>query len=86
MRVGVLEAKNRLSELIEAARRGEEVTITKRGEPTARLVATDAPEDRKARALAALAMMDQTREAILARTGRTFSWEENKSDRDEGRP
>ncbi len=37
MRVGVLEAKNRLSELLEAARRGEEVVITKRGEPVATL-------------------------------------------------
>jgi prevent-host-death family protein len=37
MRVGVLEAKNRLSELLEAAQRGEEVIITKRGEPVATL-------------------------------------------------
>ena len=37
MRVGVLEAKNRLSELLEAAQRGEEVVITKRGEPVATL-------------------------------------------------
>ena len=37
MRVGVLEAKNRLSELLAAAQRGEEVVITKRGEPVATL-------------------------------------------------
>jgi len=37
MRVGVLEAKNRFSELLEAAQRGEEVVITKRGEPVATL-------------------------------------------------
>lgn len=37
MRVGVLEARNRLSELLAAAQRGEEVVITKRGEPVATL-------------------------------------------------
>ena len=35
MRVGVLEAKNRLSVLLETAQRGEEVVFTKRGEPVA---------------------------------------------------
>ena len=87
MNVGVLETKNRLSELIEAVRRGEEVVITNRGEPVAKLVALEeTPEARRARALAALEQMDRNREAILARTGRMFTWEDNKKDRDEGRP
>ncbi len=33
MNVGVLEAKNRLSELLDRAVAGEEVVITRRGEP-----------------------------------------------------
>ncbi len=36
--VGVFEAKNTLSELIERAARGEDVVITRRGEPIVRLV------------------------------------------------
>lgn len=38
MKVNVLEAKNRLSQLIKAAQAGEEVVIANRGEPVARLV------------------------------------------------
>jgi prevent-host-death family protein len=38
MKVNVLEAKNRLSQLIKAAQRGEDVVIANRGEPVARLV------------------------------------------------
>lgn len=33
MKLGVLEAKNRLSELLDRAIGGEEVVITRRGEP-----------------------------------------------------
>jgi prevent-host-death family protein len=36
--VNILEAKNRLSQLIKAARAGEEVVIANRGEPVVRLV------------------------------------------------
>lgn len=39
MQVNILEAKNRLSELIRTAQSGEEVVIANRGEPVARLVA-----------------------------------------------
>jgi prevent-host-death family protein len=38
VQVNILEAKNRLSQLIKAARAGEEVTIANRGEPVVRLV------------------------------------------------
>lgn len=88
MIVGVLEAKNRLSELIEAARRGEEVMITKRGEPAARIVAVgvETAEERRIRALAALAEADRHSQAIFARTGHVSCWEENKKLRDDGRP
>lgn len=39
--VAVFEAKNRFSELIALAERGEEVSITRRGVAVARLVAVD---------------------------------------------
>ncbi len=80
MRVGVLEAKNRLSELLEAAQRGEEVVITKRGEPVATLNAIRkrlSPE-------AAEALMRRVRER-REKLGFTTTWEELKQDRDEGR-
>ncbi len=35
---GVFEAKTRFSELVDQASRGEEVLITRRGQPVARLV------------------------------------------------
>lgn len=39
MQINVLDAKNRLSELLRAARSGEDVVIANRGEPVARLMA-----------------------------------------------
>jgi len=38
VQVNILEAKNRLSQLIKAVHAGEEVVIANRGEPVARLV------------------------------------------------
>ena len=38
MQVNILEAKNRLSQLIRSVQSGEEVVIANRGEPVARLV------------------------------------------------
>lgn len=52
--VGILEARNTLSALIERVERGEEVTITRHGKPVAKLVSTDTDETRKARARAAI--------------------------------
>lgn len=43
--VPVFEAKNRLSELIAAVEHGDQVTITRRGVPVARLVAEPAKQD-----------------------------------------
>ena len=38
--VGLFEAKQRLSELVERARKGESIAITRRGVEVARIVAT----------------------------------------------
>jgi prevent-host-death family protein len=43
MQVNILEAKNRLSQLIKSVQAGEEVVIANRGEPVARLVPANAP-------------------------------------------
>lgn len=42
--VGIFEAKNRLSELVDRAARGEEIVITRRGEQVARLMPPRVPE------------------------------------------
>jgi prevent-host-death family protein len=42
--VGIFEAKNRLSELVERAARGEEIAITRRGVEVARLMAPVRPD------------------------------------------
>ena len=80
MRVGVLEAKNRLSELLEAAQRGEEVVITKRGEPVATLNAIRkrlSPDE-------AEALMTRVRERRES-FGFTTTIEEIKADIEAGR-
>lgn len=49
MQVNILEAKNRLSELLRSAQTGEEVVIANRGVPVARLVPTGASAARHGR-------------------------------------
>ena len=44
--VNIYEAKTRLSALIQAVERGEEVVITNRNRPVARLVAVTPPRER----------------------------------------
>ena len=41
MQVNILEAKNKLSQLVKRAQAGEEVVIANRGVPVARLVPTE---------------------------------------------
>jgi prevent-host-death family protein len=52
MEIGVFEAKNKLSALLDRVERGEEVTITRNGKPVAKLVATGGRDKEKARAAA----------------------------------
>jgi prevent-host-death family protein len=53
LEIGAFEAKNRLAALLDAVERGEEVTITRRGKPVAKLVRHELAIDRtKARAAA----------------------------------
>lgn len=51
--VGIRELKNSLSKYIDRVRAGEEVIVTDRGRPVARLSALDAAEDRLAELVAA---------------------------------
>ena len=58
-KIGAFEAKNRLSELLDAAENGEEVMITKHGRPVAKLVPVN-PVD-KAKVREAIEWLKRTR-------------------------
>ena len=83
------EAKKRLDELLDRAERGEEVTITRKGKPVAKLV----PMHETASPARTAADIERAREAArrireLAKEMNLgpFDWEEWKRYRDEGRP
>jgi prevent-host-death family protein len=79
--VGTFEAKNKLSELLARAERGEETVITKRGRPIAKLIPIRRTDDGQEAARAAERIRQLGREMSLGR----FDWEEWKRYRDEGR-
>ena len=58
MHVNILEAKNRLSQLIKAAQAGEEVVIANRGEPVVRLVPARVPAAAKVNQGGSRAILD----------------------------
>lgn len=86
MEVSVFDARNRFSELIDAAERGEEVIVTKRGRPVVRLAAFNEAERRADQTRAALARAERVAAAVEARLGRPFSHEDLIAARDQGRP
>lgn len=57
-RVGIYDARSRLSELVERAEAGEEVILTRRGQAVARLVRAAEDDRRKARAAAVKRIRD----------------------------
>ena len=79
--VGAFEAKNKLSELLDLAERGEEIIITKHGRDVARLV----PPNRQYSVEEARAAVQRIRERAEKR-GLKVTLEELKGWRDEGRP
>ena len=52
MQFNILEAKNQLSKLVEAAQRGEDVVIANRGKPVVRLVKVEPTTRRRSGACA----------------------------------
>lgn len=51
--VGAFEAKNTLGTLLDLVEKGEEIVITRRGKPVARLISTEVSDRSEARAAAA---------------------------------
>lgn len=78
--IGAFEAKNKHSELLDRVERGEEVVITRRGKPVAKL-GPIAPRHDVERAREAAARI---RDRALQFGGK-FDWAEWKKYRDEGR-
>jgi prevent-host-death family protein len=79
--ISLFEAKNRLSALIDQVSEGQEVTITRRGTPVARLVpvTTQSQQNRKAvEKLRALRLS-------IAQRGEAFTRDELRAYRDDGR-
>lgn len=79
--VGAFEAKNKLSELLDLAERGEEIVITRHGKEVARLV----PPQRRPNPEEARAAMERLRARAKREGHGPFDWEEWKAYRDEGR-
>jgi prevent-host-death family protein len=79
--VGVFEAKNKLSELVDRAERGEEVIITRRGRPVAKLGPLDETRDVEKARTAAKRIIELGQTMKLG----PFEWEEWKKYRDTGR-
>jgi prevent-host-death family protein len=72
VQVNILEAKNRLSQLVKAAQAGEDVVIANRGEPVARLVPAGPAPQAKTNAGSAQAILDWLeRHALPAYARRT---------------
>ena len=81
--IGAFEAKTHLSQLLDQVEAGQEVIITRRGKPVARLVPMQA-ETAAERRQAAFARIDELRERLRAE-GQTWTTEEILALRDEGR-
>lgn len=77
--------KDKASEFIAAAERGEDIIITRHGKPAAKLTTAVDREDRQRRASEALDRLRQHRERMRAE-GRTATIEEVIAWKNEGRP
>jgi prevent-host-death family protein len=63
MQVSVAEAKGQLTELVQRAEAGDEIILTRHGQPAVRLVPVKAPQDRRSRR----ALLEAVRAAASAK-------------------
>jgi len=82
---GVLDARSRFSELIERAERGEEIVVTKHGQPVARIVPVAKPGRTPEEAAEIVEAARRLRDSIRAECG-TTTHEEIRAWIDEDRP
>jgi len=79
--VGAFEAKTHFSQLIERVIQGEEIFITRRGKPVAKLIPAESHQDLETAREAAKRLRSLAKEMKLGQ----FHWEEWKNYRDMGR-
>jgi len=80
IQIGVLEARNRFSELIRRVAHGGTVTVTRHGQPIARIIPSRPDVTREE-----IDALIASGRALRATAGFTTSWRQNRADRDEGR-
>jgi prevent-host-death family protein len=78
--VGVLDARNRFSELIRRVAHGATVTVTRHGQPIVRLVPARPEVDQNE-----IDDMIAATRRLRASADFKTSWRENRQDRDDGR-
>ncbi|MGQ0530836.1 MAG: type II toxin-antitoxin system Phd/YefM family antitoxin [Panacagrimonas sp.] len=76
--VGTLEAKNRLSNLLDQVLQGEEVVITRHGRPVAKLVPMQPVDARALQARETIQRLKELRDSIKPK-GKPIPWEELKN-------
>jgi prevent-host-death family protein len=76
--VGTLEAKNRLSNLLDQVLQGEEVVITRHGKPVAKLVPMQATDARTLEVRETIQRLKDLRDSIKPK-GKPIPWEELKN-------
>ena len=79
--VSVFDAKNRLSALLDRVEHGDSITITRRGKPVAQLVPMQPSRCTSEEIVEASRKLRQH----MADRGESFTWDELKAWRDEGR-
>jgi prevent-host-death family protein len=80
--VGVLEARDKLGQLLDRVEQGEEITITRDGREIARLIPAHGPQDQAESRVVIARIRARAEQSKLGH----FDWAEWKSYRDEGRP
>ncbi|MGB6676095.1 MAG: type II toxin-antitoxin system prevent-host-death family antitoxin [Terriglobales bacterium] len=82
LKIGAFEAKNTFGTLLDRVQRGEEIVITRHGQPIARLVPHAARIDQSQTQAVLQRIRDRARDVQCAK----FDWDSLKELRDQGRP
>lgn len=82
LEIGAFEAKNTFGSLLDRVQRGEEIVITRHGEPVARLVPNVSRIDQNQTSAALQRIRDRAQRAQFSK----FDWASVKETRDQGRP
>lgn len=82
LKIGAFEAKNTFGSLLDRVQRGEEIVITRHGQPIARLVPHAGRIDQNQTQAVLQRIRDRARHAQCGK----FDWDSLKELRDQGRP